>query len=66
MFQWKTKDAQLAAGFGGHLCYLRSPGKVIDDNDAYNFKRLNIFQWLIMEIGRSVRRALSVQQCGVG
>ena len=49
------EDSQPVAGFGGgQLCYVFSPGEVMADSDANNFKRLILFQWIAKELDQWV------------
>ena len=52
------EDSQSVAGFVGQLCYLVGPGEVITDGKTEEFNRLNLLQWLTMEIGGSVLQSL--------
>ena len=46
------EDAQSVAGFGGQLCYMVGIEEFMANGETKKFRRLNLFQWLTMEMDR--------------
>ena len=56
------EDTQFVTAFGGQLCFVFSPRKIMADDEAYKLKRLKFFQWMTKEINRWVRFTFSLVQ----
>ena len=57
-----AENAQPAADFGGQHYHTVSQGEVAFDGEAFQFKRLNLFQWLSMDLNRWARLTIEQQR----